>query len=172
MKKADSVSRRPDQEIGVEKDNKDKTLVKPEQLEARKAKVVEIIVDGVDLLKKVKQSKVRDDEVIKVVEEMKRTRVKVLRDKKQRKENSIMYKKEKVYVPKDNKLRVEIIRLYHDTLVGEHGGQQKMVELVTRNFWWPEVTKEVKRYIEEYNAYCKGITLRQSPFKLVDSPGS
>ena len=34
-----------------------------------------------------------------------------------------MYKKEKVYVLKDNKLRVEIIRLYHDTLVGEHGGQ-------------------------------------------------
>ena len=27
-----------------------------------------------------------------------------------------------------------------------------MVELVTRNFWWPGVTKEVKQYIEEYNA--------------------
>jgi len=26
-----------------------------------------------------------------------------------------------------------------------------MVELVTRNFWWPEVTKEVKWYIEEYD---------------------
>ena len=71
MEKADSLSRRPDQEIGVEKDNKDETLVKPEQLEVRKAKVVEIIVDEVDLLKKVKQSKVRDDKVIKVVEEMK-----------------------------------------------------------------------------------------------------
>jgi len=26
------------------------------------------------------------------------------------------------------------------------------VELVTRNFWWPGVTKEVKQYVEEYNA--------------------
>jgi len=25
-----------------------------------------------------------------------------------------MYKKEKIYVPKDNKLRAEIVRLYHD----------------------------------------------------------
>jgi len=25
------------------------------------------------------------------------------------------------------------------------------VELVTRNYWWPEVTKEVKQYVEEYN---------------------
>jgi len=32
---------------------------------------VEIIVDRVDLLKKVKRSKVKDDKVIKAVEEMK-----------------------------------------------------------------------------------------------------
>jgi len=34
-----------------------------------------------------------------------------------------MYKKGKVYVPKDDKLRAEIIRLYHDIPVGGHGGQ-------------------------------------------------
>jgi len=28
-----------------------------------------------------------------------------------------------------------------------------MAELVTRNFWWPGVTREVKRYVEGYNAY-------------------
>jgi len=27
-----------------------------------------------------------------------------------------------------------------------------MVELITQNFWWPGITKEVKRYIEGYNA--------------------
>jgi len=47
----------------------------------RKTKVVEIIVDGVDLLEKVRKSKVKDDEVVKVVEEMKRAGVKMLRDK-------------------------------------------------------------------------------------------
>jgi len=30
MRKADSLSRRSDWEVGVEKDNKDETLVKPE----------------------------------------------------------------------------------------------------------------------------------------------
>jgi len=54
-------------------------------------------------------------------------------------------------MPKDNKLRAEIIRLHHDTPVGEHGGQWKMVELVTRNFWWPGITKEVKQYVEGYD---------------------
>ena len=71
MGKVDSLSRRPDWEVGVEKDNKDETLVKPEWLEVKKTEVVEIIVDGVDLLEKVRKSKVKDDEVVKVVKEMK-----------------------------------------------------------------------------------------------------
>ena len=68
MGKADSLSRRPDQEVGVERDNEDETLVKPEWLEVRRIETVEIIIEWVDLLEKVKQSKVKDD---KVIEEMK-----------------------------------------------------------------------------------------------------
>jgi len=34
-----------------------------------------------------------------------------------------MYKEEKVYMPKDERLRTEIIRLYHNTPIGEHGEQ-------------------------------------------------
>ena len=44
-----------------------------------------------------------------------------------------MYKERKVYMPKDVVLRVEIIRLHHNTPVGGHGGQWKIVELVARN---------------------------------------
>jgi len=66
-----TLSRRPDWEIRVEKDNEDETLVKPEWLEVRKTEAVEIIVDGVDLLEEVKKSKVKDDKVVKAVEEMK-----------------------------------------------------------------------------------------------------
>jgi len=53
MGKADSLSRRPDWEIGVKRDNEDETLVKPEWLEVRKTERVEIIVDGVDLLEEI-----------------------------------------------------------------------------------------------------------------------
>jgi len=153
MGKADSLSRRPDWEVGVEKDNEDQRLVKLEWLEVRKTETVEIIVEGVDLLEEVRKSKVKDDEVVKAVEEMKRAGVKMLRDKEWREVDGIMYKERKVYVPKDDKLRAEIIRLHHDTPVGGHRGQWKMVELVTQNFWWPGITKEVKRYVEECDAY-------------------
>ena len=69
--KADSLSRRPDWEVGVKKDNEDKMLVKPGWLEVRRAETVEIIVDRVDLLEEVRKLKVKDDEVVKVVEKMK-----------------------------------------------------------------------------------------------------
>jgi len=38
-------------------------------------------VKGVDLIEKVRKSKVKDNKVVKVVEKIKRARVKVLRDK-------------------------------------------------------------------------------------------
>jgi len=123
MGKADSLSRRPDWKVGVEKDNKDETLVKPEWLEVRKTETVEIIVDEVDLLEEVRKSKVKDDEVVKAVEEIKQAGVKMLRDKEWREVDSIIYKERKVYVLKDEKLRAEIIRLHHDTPIEEHRGQ-------------------------------------------------
>jgi len=46
-------------------------LVKPKWLKVRKIEKVEVIVKGVDLLEKVKQSKVKDDKIIKIVEEIK-----------------------------------------------------------------------------------------------------
>jgi len=117
-------------------------------LEVRKTEVVEIIVDGVDLLEEVRKSEVKDDEVVKAIKEMKRAGVKMLRDEEWREVDGIMYKEGKVYMPKDEKLRAEIIRLHYDTPIGRHGRQWKTVELVTRNFWWPGITKEVKRYVE------------------------
>ena len=123
MGKADSLSRRLDWEIGVEKNNENEMLVKPEQLKVRKTEAVEIIVDRVNLLEEVRKSKVKDDEVVKVVEEIKWAGVKMLRNKEWKEVDGIIYKEGKVYVPKDEKLRTEIIRLYHDTPIGEHGGQ-------------------------------------------------
>ena len=76
-----------------------------------------------DLLEKAKQLRVKDGEVIKTVEKIKQAGVKMLRDEEWREVDGIIYKEGKVYVPKDNVLRMEIIRLYHDTPVEGHGGQ-------------------------------------------------
>ena len=78
--KANGLSRRPDWEVGVEKDNEEQMLVKKKWLETKRIQVAEVIVEGIDLLDKVRKCKAKDDEVIKAVEEMKRAEVKILRD--------------------------------------------------------------------------------------------
>ena len=57
-------------------------------------------------------------------------------------------KEEKLYIPKDEELRAEVIQLHHDVLAVGHGGRWKTVELVTRNYWWPGVTRNIGKYVE------------------------
>ena len=97
-----------------------------------------------EIIKKIKEARDKDEEVIKIVEEMKKAGVKTLRDEEWQIEEELILKEGRVYVPKEEKLRTEIIWLHHDTPIAGHGGQWKTVKLVTRNYWWPGVTKEVK----------------------------
>ena len=71
----------------------------------------------------------------------------------------MILKEGKLYVPKDKELRTEIIRLHYDILMAGYGGKCKMVELVTRNYWWLGVTREVRQYVERCNL-CQQIKNR------------
>jgi len=70
-----------------------------------------------------------------------------------------MLKKGKVYVLKDEKLRVEIIWLHHNVLITGHRGKWKTMELVTRNYWWLGVTRDIEKYVERCNM-CQRIKNR------------
>jgi len=48
-------------------------------LEARAAQVSGVVIEGVNILDRIRKSEVKDDEIIKAVEEIKRAEVKVLR---------------------------------------------------------------------------------------------
>jgi len=70
-----------------------------------------------------------------------------------------MLKKGKVYVLKDEKLRVEIIWLHHNVLITGHREKWKTTELVTRNYWWLGVTRDIEKYVERCNM-CQRIKNR------------
>ena len=83
---------------------------------------------------------------------MKKTKVKELWGNKWQMEGDLVLKKGKVYVLKDEELRAEVIWLHHNVPAAGHGGRWKIVELVTRNYWWPGVTKDVEKYVEGCDA--------------------
>ena len=100
---------------------------------------------------RIKAAQKGDKRVVKAVEELKKAGVKILRDEKWEIEDGVVLKEGRIYVP-EGELRGEIIRLHHDTPVGGHGGRWKTTELVTRNYWWPGVTKEVGKYVDGCDA--------------------
>ena len=71
----------------------------------------EVIIEGpeVEIVKKIKKARSKDEEVVRVVEEIKKAGVKVLWGEEWQIEEELVLKEEKVYVPKDIELRTEII---------------------------------------------------------------
>ncbi len=61
--------------------------------------------------------------MIKAVKEMKKAGVKMLRNEEWQIEEGLVLKEGRVYVPKDEKLRVEIIQLHHDTPIAGYREQ-------------------------------------------------
>ena len=69
---------------------------------------------------KMKIARSKDKEVVKVVEKMKRTEIRILQEEEWQIEEDLVLKEGKVYVLKDEALRVEIIWLHYDILVVEY----------------------------------------------------
>ena len=105
----------------------------------------------VDIVEKIKKAKSRDEDTVRVVEEMKKVGVRKLCGSEWQIEEELVLKEEKVYIPKNEELRAEVIRLHHDVLAAGHGERWKTVELVTRNYWWLGVTRDVGKYVEGCN---------------------
>jgi len=102
----------------------------------------------VDIIRKIKKGRTKDEEVVRVVEKMKKTGVKILQRDEWQMEEDLVLKEGKVYMLKDKELQTEIIQLHHDIPVAGHGERWKTMELVTRNYWWPGVTRDIGRYVE------------------------
>jgi len=151
MGKADGLSRRADWKIGIDKDNENQIFIKDHWIH----NMYEVVVEGpeVDLLEKIKKARSKDEDIVRVVKEMKKTGVKELRRNEWKIEGDLVLKEGKVYVLKDEELRVKIIWLHHDVLTAGHRGRWKTVELVTRNYWWPGVTRDVGKYVEGCDLY-------------------
>jgi len=115
--KANGLSRRPDQQKGVKKDNEDQKLIKPEWVRG-----AEMPVEEGNLKERIKREQEGDEKVVKAVEELKKAEIKTLKDEEWKIEDGIVMKKGRIYMP-EGKLRREIIQLHYNTPVGGHRGR-------------------------------------------------
>jgi transposase InsO family protein len=134
MGKADALSRREDHSIGIDKDNTGILVIPPDRIrsvtEVRIATDADIIIDTIkDILYDLKEP-----DLIPLRKQY------VLKDRIFYDENG------KIYVPEDQALRLDILKLYHDTPIAGHPGREKTLELVQRSYTWPGMSTFVKEY--------------------------
>ena len=55
---------------------------------------------------------------------------------------------ERLYVPKSISLRGEIMRAHHNVPTAGHPGHHKTLELVTRNYYWPGMNRDIRQYVQ------------------------
>ena len=87
----------------MEKNNEDQKLIKPEWI-----REAEMIIKEGNLKKRIKKAQEGDEKVVKVVEELKRAGIKMLKDKEWKIEDGIVMKEGRIYMPEEE-LRGEII---------------------------------------------------------------
>jgi len=76
MGKEDRLSKRLDWKVGVKRDNENQVFIKDNWI----CSMQEVVVEGpeVDMLEKIKKARSKDEDVVRVVEEMKKAGVKKL----------------------------------------------------------------------------------------------
>ena len=76
MGKADGLSRRLDWKVGVDRDNKNQIFIKDHWVHS----LQEVVIEGseVELLEKIKKARSKNKEIVRIVEDMKRVKVKEL----------------------------------------------------------------------------------------------
>ena len=80
MVKADGLSRRPDWKVGIEKNNENQIVVKENWLHSRQ----KVVIEGpeVEKIKKIKKARNKNKDIVRIVEEIKKTNIKELRGDK------------------------------------------------------------------------------------------
>ena len=61
--------------------------------------------------------------------------------------NDMLWKEGKLVIPKDDHLRTEIVRHFHDHPVMGHAGRNEVYHRVLREFFWPKMYDTVARFV-------------------------
>ena len=73
-------------------------------------------------------------------------------------------KDKQIYVPDEEDLWLQVVKLHHNTLVVGHPSYEKTIELLQRMYFWPGMTSFVKNYISRCDRCARFKGTNQAPF--------
>ncbi|QRW26588.1 Retrotransposable element Tf2 protein [Rhizoctonia solani] len=63
-------------------------------------------------------------------------------------EEDLLWYQGKLVVPDSETLKEQLLREFHDSPLAGHPGQQRTLELLSRNYWWPGMKSSAKEWVE------------------------
>lgn len=168
--KADGLSRRADHKEGVENDNSDRILIPIERFSSLSINALtgQVIDEGDrELRQRIKDSNVHDDVVQIAMDTIlsngPRTITKGLQDWNI--EDGIVLHRGRIYIPKDDDLRRDLLKLFHDSPVAGHPGKHRTLELLSQDYWWPNMSRFVDNYVKGC-AVCQATKPHNHPARI------
>jgi hypothetical protein len=149
--KPDALSRRPDHQIDEKNDNQNQVLLKPAYFSAKATQRGHLrIAADKTLLQRIRESSAKDQQVTDALHTLQTAGPRQLRKglEEWNVEDRLILFRGKVYVPKDEDIRRDLVQLHHDTLQAGHPGRWKTYELLSRNYWWPGMSTYVDKYVD------------------------
>ena len=79
----------------------------------------------------------------------------------------MLYYKERLFIPANEDLLNEIAMGCHDSKVAGHFGQEKTIELVTRNLYWEKLTDWINDYVRSFDECQHNKSPRHAKYGLL-----
>ena len=131
-----------------------------------------------DMLREIRQGNQKDNQkklVAKVARELQQALSKTVHSAEWSEDEGLLWFRGKIYVLQNSDLQRWVVSLCHDTKVARHPGCWKILELVSRNYWWPQMSRYIRQYVSTCDLCLRIKLIRQAlvgelhPLQILDS---
>ena len=141
MGKPDALSRRAD--------NDNITLLTPELFVIKALEGITVEGEEQDVLGEIRQWNhvgEQEDLVVTAAKALWEAHGNAVHSSEWKESDGLLLFRDRIYMPNNAELHCKIVEQHHDTKIAGHAGCWKTLELVSRSYWWPQMSHYIGKY--------------------------